>query len=349
MRRTCSMDGIFHMVSRDNVYNCALSMYENAEEILDEFPFRIKFDGELAVDSGGVSRDFCSAFWEAAYAKAFDGNTLLTPALHCGINLESLQKIATIISHMYLAVGFFPVRMAFPSLACILLGPNVTIPKELMVEAFIDSVSAHERDCLRSAVKVSNNGGAFSDEESKQLTMILGNYGGRSIPSPETLKHSILQAAKYEFIIKPCAALTSMHSGIPLKHKPFWEKMSVYELHSLYMALNATPMKVLSLLDDECADSPNKLRVFKYLTQFIGSMNNDELRSFLRYVTGASVCPAKHLNITFNSLTGIARRPIGHTCANQLELSEDYSTYLEFVVEFRAFLSTSEAWYMDAM
>lgn len=115
------------------------------------------------------------------------------------------------------------------------------------------------------------------------------------------------------------------------------------------MALNATPMKVLSLLDDDLADDPNKMRVFKYLSQFIGNMSNDELRSFLRYVTGASVCPTKHINVTFNSLTGIARRPIGHTCVNQLDLSVDYCTYLEFVVEFRTFLSSSEAWYMDAM
>ena len=104
---------------------------------MQEFPFRIKFEGELAVDSGGVSRDFCSAFWEAAYKNAFDGNVFLTPALHSGVDLESLEVIGTITSHMYLAVGFIPVRVAFPSLGCILFGPNVTIPNELMVEALI--------------------------------------------------------------------------------------------------------------------------------------------------------------------------------------------------------------------
>lgn len=221
MQSTCSLDGIYHHVSRDNIYNCVLSMYKDAEEILDEFPFRIKFEGELAVDSGGVSRDFCSAFWETVYENAFDGNTLLTPALHSGVDFESLETLGTIISHMYLAVGFIPVRVAFPSLACILLGPNITIPKELMIEAFIDGLCAHERDQLQSAVKVSNSGGGFSDEEKQQLTMILGRCGGRTIPSPETLKHGILKAAKYEFIIKPCAALTSMHAGIPMKHMAF--------------------------------------------------------------------------------------------------------------------------------
>lgn len=126
--------------------------------------------------------------------------------------------------------------------------------------------------------------------------------------------------------------------------------MSVYELYSLYMALRASPVKILTLLeDDSAADDPNKARVFKYLTQFIGNMSKDELRSFLRFVTGGAVCPTK-LKVSFNSLTGIARRPIAHTCAYQLEISVDYSTYLEFVAEFRSVLhSESDAWYMDAM
>lgn len=343
MESNCTRRGIRHSVNRDDVYDCALSMYKDTD-ILGEFPLSIKFEGELAVDSGGVSRDFCSAFWETAYEKAFDGNILLSPALHSGIDLESLKVIGAIVSHMYLAVGFIPVRVAFPSLACILFGPNVDIPNEFMLETFINSLCAHERECIGSAVKMS----AFSSEQRQQLTIILGRYGGRNIPSPESLKCNILQAAKYEFIIKPCAALTVIYAGIPSRHRAFWEKISIYEFHAWCVALTATPTKVLSVLEDDCADNQNKERVLRYLTQFIGNMSSDELRSFLRYVTGASICPS-HWAVTFNSLTGIARRPIGHTCANILELSVDYSTYVEFVVEFRAFLSNSDAWYMDAM
>lgn len=349
MHSTCSAYGIRHHVSRDDIYNCAFSLYKGNAELLDEFPFRIKFDGELAVDSGGVSRDFCSAFWEMAYQDAFDGNIVLTPAVHSGVDMESLGVIGTMISHMYLAAGFLPVRIAFPSLASMILGPNVAIPDEFMVEAFIENLSPHERECMRSAVKISNDGGVFSSAQQQQLAEIFGHYGGRSLPSANTLKPIILQAAKYEFVIKPCAAVTTIHSGVPAKHVAFWKKISVYELHSLYLALSASPAKVLSLLQDSSADDPNKSRVFKYLYQFIGNMSNDELRSFLRYVTGGSVCPANPLKVSFNALTGIARRPIGHTCGAQLEISVDYTTYVEFVMEFRAFLHSSEAWYMDAM
>ena len=98
-----------------------------------------------------------------------------------------------------------------------------------------------------------------------------------------------------------------IHSGIPSKHSPFWSKVSIFEFHSIYLALSASPTKVLSLLDDSLADDVNKERVFRYLTQFVGNMTSDELRSFLRFVTGASVCPPSSMKVTFNSLTGIAR------------------------------------------
>lgn len=350
MESICTTYGNPRCITRDSIYDSAIQLYqENMNTILNEFPFRVKFKGEIAIDSGGVSRDFCSAFWEAAYEKAFDGNTLLTPALHSGIDLESLQLIGSIISHMYLAVGFIPVRVAFPSLACIFIDPNVSIPSEIMIETFIDSLCAYEQDYVQSAVKISNDGGKFSEEQKKQLTAIFSRYGSRSIPSPDSLKCMILQASKYEFIVKPCAALTAIHSGIPIKHLAFWKKLSVYELHSLYSSLSVSPAKIISLLDgDDSVGNPNQERVFKYLTQFVGNMNNDELRSFLRFVTGSSVCPCDCMKVSFNYLTGIARRPIGHTCGCQLELSVDYQTYLEFVVEFRSYLHAKETWYMDA-
>ncbi len=321
---------------------------ENIGKILQEYPFRIKFEGEAAVDSGGVSRDFFSAFWEEAYKIAFDGNVLLTPALHSGVDLESLRVIGSIISHGYLAVGFIPVRIAFPSLACIFFGPNVYIPEEFLVESFIDSLSAHERDSLHSAVKSASTDSCFKDEQKHKLIDIFSRYGSRGIPSPGCLKDTILQAAKYEFIIKPCAALTAIHSGIPIKLSTFWEKKSVYDLRSIYLALSASPIKVLSLLDDCFVQNPSQERVFKYLSQFVGNMTNDELRSFLRFVTGGSVCPATSMKISFNCSKGIVRRPIGHTCGCQLELSVDYKTYLDFVSEFQSCLMTSDSWYMDA-
>lgn len=40
-------------------------------DILEEYPFRVQYENELAVDTGGVCRDLFSAFWEEAYLKSF--------------------------------------------------------------------------------------------------------------------------------------------------------------------------------------------------------------------------------------------------------------------------------------
>lgn len=94
---------------------------------------------------------------------------------------------------------------------------------------------------------------------------------------------------------------------------------------------------------------PNQDRVCAYLRQYIGSMDGDELRRFLRFVTGSTICMSKKITITFNNNTGIARRPIAHTCDPSLELSSSYDTYLEFVHEIHTYLLDESSWIMDAL
>ena len=40
----------------------------------------------LGVDAGGVCHDLFSAFWEIAYKRFFDGDSLLVPMLHPGVD-----------------------------------------------------------------------------------------------------------------------------------------------------------------------------------------------------------------------------------------------------------------------
>ena len=76
-------------------------------------------------------------------------------------------------------------------------------PTEFMVEAFIDSQGTHDRECVREAVKIAADGGeSFEKKTKSQLTDIFAQYGGRGFISPQTLKQSIRQAARYEFVIK---------------------------------------------------------------------------------------------------------------------------------------------------
>ena len=48
--------------------------------------------------------------------------------------------------------GFLPVRLAFPVVAAVLLGPDVVIPDNILMESFIDYLACHESEVLRNAV-----------------------------------------------------------------------------------------------------------------------------------------------------------------------------------------------------
>ena len=72
-------------INRSNLYSDVILLFQN-EKALTYSPLQISFVGERALDCGGVCRDTLSSFWEEAYRHHFDGNTLLTPAIHAQSN-----------------------------------------------------------------------------------------------------------------------------------------------------------------------------------------------------------------------------------------------------------------------
>lgn len=77
-------------------------------------------------------------------------------------------------------------------------------------------------------------------------------------------------------------------------------------------------------------------------------MKVEEVKKFLRYVTGSTVLIKENLTISFNALSGLARRPIAHTCSYILELSHTYPTYVEFEQEFSSILNNQYCWPIDS-
>ena len=59
----------------------------------------------------------------------------------------------------------------------------------------------------------------------------------------------------------------------------------------------------------------------------------------MHFVTGSSVCTVRRIDVSFNTLSGLARRPVAHTCDPLLELPSTYMNYSEFYSEFQAILS----------
>ena len=67
----------------------------------------------------------------------------------------------------------------------------------------------------------------FSSNVRSSLMILLGNYGCRQIPTPDSIKAIVTSVAKHTFLFKPLACLYSMHGGIAAEHKVFWKDVSV--------------------------------------------------------------------------------------------------------------------------
>lgn len=303
--------GLPHLIQRDNIFDGVLQLYRsNRDKIVTKYPFFVSFQGERAVDMGGVAREMFTLFFEEAYQKLFDGCTLLTPVIYPGVDMSLMEVFGAIMSHAYLVSGVLPVRVAFPTLAPCLLGANVKIPDDVMLSSFMSCLSSHESAVLKDALGEVLE---FTDETYDGLINIFSHYGFRQVITPQNLRSSVVRVALCEFVLKPSAVISGINRGIPSQHASFWQELGWSGLYSLYKAKSVSTGKVLKMFSEEEGINPDQERVLLYLRQYVGGMNNDDLSQFLRFVTGSSVCMAKKIQVTFNAETGIARRPIAHT------------------------------------
>ena len=339
--------GLSRPLRRDMICEDMLQMYKNdLPKLLEEFPFRVEYVGEKAVDTGGVCRDAFSLFWEKAYLQHFDGERLLIPAVNPNTELSTLTLLGSVLSHGYMVCGYLPIRIAFPVIAAILLGPETKINDTILLDSLIDYVSSYEASILREAVSKTN----FSAPFQNKVLGILSRLGCTEVPKPSNIKELIMKIAKHLFLIKPLGNIMALRSGVPTCYMPYFNKFSVGELLQLYRILNATPHSVLAILDEPASMNAAEDRVFNFLRAFIGNMKGSEVGLFLRFVTGSSVMIAGHIKVMFNNSVGLCRCPISHTCDCSIELPVSYSTYPEFENDFTKVLNDEEfSWVMDSI
>ena len=80
----------------------------------------------------------------------------------------------------------------------------------------------------------------------------------------------------------------------------------------------------------------------EFLKRFVRRIDTGQLKSFLRYVTGADVICVPCISVQFSTLHGLARRPIAHTCGSVLELPSTYDTFPELREEFNNILAKAK-------
>jgi len=180
------------------VYDDVMEFFCN-ENALREFPLCISFQDEMAFDSGSVSRDMFSAFWETAYCHFFEGTCLLTLNLHATTDMSVLPLLGQIISHGFLVSGYMPIRVAFPCMAGVLLGLMTDFSSSVLIEAFSESLCSYEAGIIKEVLETST---CSTDLQTKIVT-ILSRYGSRVCPSTSAhLRAQLLNVGKYKFLNK---------------------------------------------------------------------------------------------------------------------------------------------------
>ena len=173
------------------------------------------------------------------------------------------------LSRRPLARGFLPVRIAFLVIAYALKSIATYIPDSIIIESFLDFLSAYEADVLKQALSQEQ----FSPEMVDKLVALLSGFGCKEIPSPSKLKMRILQVAKHEMLNVPLRAVHLMNSDVPFRHKSFWDDVSLVELFKLYKCMVATLSRVLSLIIKPSGMNAAEQRVYGYLCSFVEHSN----------------------------------------------------------------------------
>ena len=93
--------------------------------------------------------------------------------------------------------------------------------------------------------------------------------------------------------------------GTPQDSRVFVNLVESCTVYTLHCQLSATPGKLLAMLDSAEACTPAQECIYGYLVSMLENMQTPELRLFLRFVTGASICLAQKITVTFHNVDGL--------------------------------------------
>ena len=114
-------------------------------------------------------------------------------------------------------------------------------------------------------------------------------------------------------------------------------------LQHLYDEKRPTARKVIHLLKGEPTNDAER-SCFDHLKRYIRSLPCNLLHIFLQFLTGSDMIAVEHIQISFNQLDGLSRRPVARTCVPLLELPSTYQSYNELAEEFGNLLPDKESW-----
>lgn len=279
-----------------------------------------KGEEEGADDFGGVFRDNLSAFWDDFYKGHAVGENEMVPCIRHDFSSEEWKAVARILVKGFKDVGYFPLKLSKAFMIATLFGEQLITP-EILFQSFFLYLPVGEQSLLKTCLEkeeIDING-----EDEELIDLLQGLSSKRIVNSGSDLKVLISEIAHKELIQTPSYI------------REAWESIFIYndtcipnltKLFSIYKDSLPTNKKVLKLFKDNASNDAERA-TFGYLRKFVKSLNESDLKTFLRFLTGADVlCPTalKNIEIMYTKVDGVGRTIVAHTCGPMLELPITY-------------------------
>ena len=324
-----------------------LHLYED-KSIL-ECKLNVRFKGEVGLDFGGPTKDLFTSLWNAAYDEYFDGDTVKVPFAppHQQLQMKAVfQKFGRMLYHGWLLTKEIPVRFCEASVVCLLHGEE-SVDEDMLERCFLLYSSQYERDVLTKALSTE----VLAPYQQDAILGIYQQYMTCAVANTqEQLQNHVITMARSHFVYKLMSTLMWMASGIAGNElESLRRSLPVDRIKKLYEALLPSVEKTLAQLRYPDDLRPVESQVLAYLRNYVGSMDDQLLDRFLRFVTGSPAAPLKPIEVAFNATVGLRRCPSSSTCSNTLFLSTFYVSFTEFKKEFNMVLAEDTSFEMGTL
>lgn len=218
-------------VRRDNILEDVLALY-SSDPYMVLHKLHVSFVGEEGDDFGGLTKDFFTSFWIAAFKEFFYGEDVVVPYLPLHRAKSDLPKFVTIgriLTHCVALTGSFPVRLCMLSIMCTVFGEH-TVDESDVIDNFLLFVTPAERSLLKVALR---DFAALGPDEQESLCNFFQAYGLFDLPRPSRFKEQLCTLAEDILLSRPSRLCETMHKGVPDLHfTVFWSELTLPYLKS---------------------------------------------------------------------------------------------------------------------
>lgn len=307
---------------RVNIVKDVLEIFIEPEVLKNAL--RIEFVNENAIDDDGVSREMYTAFWEDFLGQC-EGEEERVPRLRPDYSEMEWQAVGRVWLKGYVDHGIIPVRLSPAFILACIHGVDC-VDEELLMSSFLKYLSASEQSAVEKAIQ-----GNMDENDAEELLDLFSRMGSYRLPPKENVRSAILTMAHKVLLQEPKFIIDCFHSIIPTGKI----NLNKQRIQEIYEAKKATNKKVAQMIKP-AKDSLNQQEqaTLNHLQRYVKSLDQRKLETFLRFCTGSTIVSKDKIEVIFNGICGLGRRPVAHTCGAVLDIPYTYNSYPEFRAEF---------------